>query len=307
MTWAAWGGAAVALALAAPAVPCWSQTRPASLTLTPASHDFGQASINALVNKEFAVAGAAAGDSVYLTITGPDMAHFEEMDFWCKVGPSGSPCRFSVTFRPLDVGRRAATLAARDGHGNRATAALRGEGMLAACKFSVVSCNYADLYSGWFSWSGTEISVTVNVIRGEAACTGSDGGNGRTGTILGKGLIGVEFVPDPVYHLAYRIVVACPTPHWPATADEPEIPSEPAELGSSYSEESYKQPVPRTALAFYSGLERTARPARGGSVSLASYPDLAGTLTTPGDAGSSGGQVAWQLRKCRAPDPGCPP
>ncbi len=68
----------------------------------------------------------------------------------------------------------------------------------------------------------------------------------RVGAILGDGLIAIEFEKDSAGRDVYRITGACPSPHFPATADAPARLSQPAELGSSYFEESYQQLLPRS-------------------------------------------------------------
>ena len=124
----------------------------------------------------------------------------------------------------------------------------------AGCRMEVVLCNYAHLYSGTFGWtiglsaSGSQEreQVEVNVVSGRAACQGtassSENGVTRTGRISGPGLIAVEFERD-ANRPVYRIIVACPTPDWPAGPNaEPATPSRPAELGHG-EQESYKQPA----------------------------------------------------------------
>ena len=92
-----------------------------------------------------------------------------------------------------------------------------------ACKMTVVSCNYAYLYSGQFSWSNTingsasqfHEQVTVGVKNGVADCVGTvketSNGQTTTGTIAGAGLFAVEFERDSANQLVYRITAACPT------------------------------------------------------------------------------------------------
>src|ERR1041385_5412411 len=86
-----------------------------------------------------------------------------------------------------------------------------------ACKMTVVSCNYAYLYSGQFSWENTlngpasqfHEQVTVGVNNGVANCVGTvretDNGQTRSGTVSGPGLFAVEFELDSANKLVYRI------------------------------------------------------------------------------------------------------
>ena len=105
------------------------------------------------------------------------------------------------------------------------------------CQMKVVSCNYAYLYSGRFSWTNAlngpasqfkeQVSVSVN--NGVADCLGTvhETSNGQTqnGTISGPGLFAVEFELDSANKLVYRITAACPT------AAGMGSPVQPAELG----------------------------------------------------------------------------
>ena len=133
------------------------------------------------------------------------------------------------------------------------------------CEPKVVPCNYAHLYRGSFSWQSTLLgpygqnhrTVTVNVINGRATCEGSEtdviiskvGDQTYTttevGTINGPGLIAVEFDQDSEDGLVYRVTGACPSPQWQASR---QMPSQPAELGSSYYEQSYNQPATETGM-----------------------------------------------------------
>lgn len=114
------------------------------------------------------------------------------------------------------------------------------------CEMKVVSCNYAQLYSGQFSWTNTlsapgsqfHEQVTVTVKNGVANCLGTvrstDQGQSTSGTISGPGLFAVEFERDSVDKLAYRITAACPT------AAGMGSPVQPAELGHN-DRETYQQ------------------------------------------------------------------
>jgi hypothetical protein len=117
-----------------------------------------------------------------------------------------------------------------------------------ACKMTVVSCNYAYLYSGQFSWENTlngpasqfHEQVTVGVNNGVANCQGTvretDNGQTRSGTVSGPGLFAVEFELDSTNKLVYRITAACPT------AAGMGSPVQKAELGH-HDYETYQQPA----------------------------------------------------------------
>ena len=133
------------------------------------------------------------------------------------------------------------------------------------CEPKVVPCNYAHLYRGSFSWQSTLLgpygqnrrTVTITVVNGQATCDGSEtdviiskvGDQTYTttevGTINGPGLIAVEFDQDSEDGLVYRVTGACPSPQWQASR---QMPSQPAELGSSYYEQSYNQPATETGM-----------------------------------------------------------
>lgn len=114
------------------------------------------------------------------------------------------------------------------------------------CQMKVVSCNYAYLYSGQFSWTNTikgpasqfYEQVTVGVKNGVADCLGTvrETSNGQTtaGTVSGPGLFAVEFERDSANKLVYRITAACPT------AAGMGSPVQRAELGH-HSLETYEQ------------------------------------------------------------------
>lgn len=114
------------------------------------------------------------------------------------------------------------------------------------CQMKVVSCNYAYLYSGQFSWTNTITAsasqfheqVTVSVKNGVADCLGTvretDNGQTTAGTVSGRGLFAVEFERDSANKLVYRITAACPTPAGMGS------PVQPAELGH-HDRETYQQ------------------------------------------------------------------
>jgi hypothetical protein len=124
------------------------------------------------------------------------------------------------------------------------------------CKFAVVPCNYAHLYSGTISWTESTNSsagsfnatVGVTVKDGVGVCTGSEtsvsisqfGRTSRTGTIGGKALVAVEFdfyeevsgsANQPNRPMGYKVTAACPSADYPATSDgSAATPATPAEL-----------------------------------------------------------------------------
>lgn len=253
----------------------------AAITITPASYDFGEAAVKGMAIARFRVAlpGSAAAAAAIRTsvafgtlttsLTGPNAADFYSDDgpivrvlvdpsapyANCISGSQGYVCTILVSFRPQSLGPKTATLVVTDSLGNRATAQLKGKGVAALCEMKVVFCNYAHLYTGSFRWrttlsgpasSHTE-TVDVQVIKGVATCNGaatdSENGQTTTGPITGTGLIAVEFERDDTYRLVYRITVACPSPAWPGTPDNPRgTPSRPAELGDN-EQKSYDQPA----------------------------------------------------------------
>lgn len=105
------------------------------------------------------------------------------------------------------------------------------------CQMKVVSCNYAYLYTGRFSWtislnapaSQFKEQVAVSVNNGVANCLGTvhETSNGQTqsGTVSGPGLFAVEFVLDSANNNVYRITAACPSVAGMGS------PVQPAELG----------------------------------------------------------------------------
>lgn len=153
------------------------------------------------------------------------------------------------------------------------------------CQMKVVSCNYAYLYSGQFSWTNTingaasqfYEQVTVGVKNGVANCLGTvretSNGQTTTGTISGPGLFAVEFERDSTNKLVYRITGACPT------AAGMGSPVQPAELGH-HDLETYLQRA--TAIA--------QKVLQGGS----NYP-APETDTVNGVTGTV--QVTWNIRR----------
>ena len=236
-----------------------------ALTLTPASHDFGDVGLKADVFFEFQVSVPTAtpqGTVLTPTITGPDAGDFsasapQEPLHDCQQGPQGFRCLVSAKFRPNSLGPKAAVLEVADNHGNRATAQLKGNGVNSICEMKVVFCNYGFRYSGTFAWTkalsgpfGQDSAwATVNVTNGSAVCTGGatsvGQGNSSRGTVMGKGLFAVEWLEDPMYPWVYQITAACPTANWPPGPNgEAGTPSRPAELGHN-DMTTFPQPDPR--------------------------------------------------------------
>jgi hypothetical protein len=247
---------ASALRLSLAGVIALSMTH-APITLTPGSHDFGDITVYGMSpGFDFRISlpsSTAFGNSLTVKLTGPDMPDFVlnaansinlgDPNSGCKLSPQGAVCTTNVDFRPRTLGPKLAQLLVSDAQGNQTYAVLKGKGIAAMCVYRVVPCNFAHLWGGVFTWTSvgtgpgsreTE-TVEVNVVAGNATCTGgatsSSQGKTRTGRIMGKALFAVELLKDPVYPWVYRITAACPSPNWPATEDEPETPSRPAELG----------------------------------------------------------------------------
>lgn len=220
-----------------------------TITVTPASHDWGDVAVNANVDKDFAVAGIANKDSALATVTGTDANQFimQGGNDRCEVDTAnGFQCSFSVTFWPKSIGPKTATLVVRDYHGSRVSVPLKGRGVQPVCESKVVLCNYAHLYKGIFSWndvlrgakSSTVIAVTANIDGLKVVCSGTqtitEEGVARVWTSNGSGLVAVEFKEDDTMRKVYNITVACPSP---GNAD---TPSERAELGH-FDQQSYEQ------------------------------------------------------------------
>jgi len=137
-------------------------------------------------------------------------------------------------------------LVVKDFRGGRATAALKGNGVRALCENKVVSCNYAHLYSGVFSWndglqgagSSTSIVMQADIDGLNVACNGTetirDEGGSHVLVSKGSGLVAVEFKVDDENRKVYNITVACPSP---GNSDKP---SQRAELGH-FDQQTYEQ------------------------------------------------------------------
>jgi len=213
----------------------------AAITITPASHDFGQVVVTGVMGQAFTLT-STAGDSMSVSLTGP-----HAVDFVISGGPQtlsctdegGVPvtsCDIDITFRPSALGVRTATLVVTNRRGQRATAALRGEGVKAGCQPMLVMCNYVNLYSGSIQIRSVdtvtttdhtvrnEEEINISVVNGVVTCSGLrqerevHGYKGKmdremkgTGPITGSGMLAIEFQLDegrPVYVLTY----ACPAP-----------------------------------------------------------------------------------------------
>ena len=226
----------------------------APIRITPGSQDFGKVMLGGSKVATFSVVPPVplAGDSVRVSVTGS--SEFQEI-----VQPTGRcagttvlySCQVLVQFSPTTLGVKTGSLAVSDSRGNSGTVPLRGEGADVFCTLTVVPCNYAHLYSGEFSWqivlrdpdTQTRTHVTVGVKNGVATCVGSidDTEVGRDpvhGTISGPGLIGVEYLPDPMHKIVYRVTVACPGPKYPG------LNSGPASLSDAQNTENQ----PATAI-----------------------------------------------------------
>lgn len=287
----------------------------AAVTVTPTQHDFGDVGVNGLATMLFsirippstdttdtmtiALAGADAVDFVirdlnYLDPTAPNPCHANLTPGTPNppLGWRGGSCLIAFDFRPRSLGPKQARGIIADSRGGQAVVSLRGKGVAALCEMKVVSCNYAHLYSGTFSWQSdlsgpwgqTRLSVTVTVINGVATCDGSetsvtinDGGRSTdVGSIQGDGLIAIEFETDSADRPVYRVTAACPSPQWPPALNRP---VQPAELGNSYFEESYQQPMPNPNSTLR-GMRRGAHP------DVDSVNGVTGTMT-----------VSWTLQR----------
>ena len=131
-----------------------------------------------------------------------------------------------------------------------------GDNGVQECKFAVVPCNYAHLYSGTISWNESinsstgsfNATVGVTVTNGVGVCSGSEtsvsisqfGRTSRTGTISGKALVAVEFdfyeevsgrASGANRPMGYKVTAACPSADYPATSDgSAATPATPAEF-----------------------------------------------------------------------------
>jgi hypothetical protein len=241
-----------------------------TVTVTPTSLDFGQVAIGGGTNaKSVDIRMAAPGpkDSVIAVLAGPDVADFRMSPSCQDPSLAAGPCSQQVWFQPSLQGPKVARLELTDTRGGRATVTLKGTGVSPVCTNKVVFCNYAHFYTGTFNWTSnltgpgasTSETISVDILHGVASCNGTVKstfqGRSRTGAVTGTGLVAVEFdndtLPngdrDPKAGTVYRITVACPSPDFKATADEPATPSRPAELGDFF-QQSYDQKIKAVGL-----------------------------------------------------------
>lgn len=284
----------------------------AAMTITPASHDYGDIAVSAVsINSPFDITllpGAAPGSKLTVTVAGADAGdfrlrsastiHVDSSNSGCANTPQRSVCSAKVEFRPRSLGPKLARLVVTDNHGNRAIAQLTGKGISAVCLHRVVPCNYSHFFSGVFSWkiglngpkSTYSENVEVIITNGVAVCNGAatqrEHGQSLTGAITGTGLIAVEFEADPIHTWVYKITAACPTPAWPATQDSEATPSQPAELGHN-EQNSEKQPAGGVGLTLQQAIAQLAR--LQGSITYPS-PD-----TDPLNGVSGSVTVSWSL------------
>lgn len=249
-----------------------------AVTVTPSQRDYGRTVLKGSSLQEFAVT-SAVGDAFDVSIVGPNAVDFtingpDRQS--ARIGPcvdtntgrTLATCRLDVDFRPQSAGTKTATLVVTTTRG-RATAALRGEAV-------------SGTYSGSFSWQSdlngpygqNKKAITVTVVNGQATCDGTETDvtiskldkvyvTTETGSIQGRGLIAITRESEDGKP-AYRIAVSCPSPAWPTSVNrpgEPARPSQPAEWGSSYAEETYLQPLPPPAAnGVLSGSRSVAHP-----------------------------------------------
>lgn len=296
-------------------------TTHAAITITPRSHDFGDIGVNGMSPTQtfqVSVPNPVLGNKLTNKIVGADARDFvlNSNDTTpvsdpnlCTQSSQGARCKAMVDFRPRSVGAKLARLEITDRFGNRATADLKGKGVAPTCIMRVVPCNYAHLWSGVFTWTSTTSgagetdteTVDVTVVNGVASCNGgvttSSQGITRTGKIQGTGLFAVEFMMDTdktikgkavlgVAYWVYRITAACPSVHLLATADEPELPSRPAEMGHG-EQSSDKQPMAATPMTLDQAISRL--PKLEGRISIPSSDPIngvTGNLT-----------VTWSLKR----------
>jgi hypothetical protein len=102
------------------------------ITVTPASHDFGQTLVGSSRAMQF-TASSTVGDSMVVGIIGPQAAAFTADKSFLKCADAqGIPtlnCPLVVTFSPASVGIKTATLVVTNGTGQRANVPLQGEGV----------------------------------------------------------------------------------------------------------------------------------------------------------------------------------
>ena len=188
---------------------CPSASAQSRFALSPGSHDFGTAALNATIVFDFQLSGVTAltAEGLQAALTGADAGDWYiqnvggQSGLGCGWPGRNDPTRtaagaapwpfpgacdpLTIIFRPKSVGQKSALLEVTDHLGNRVTAVLRGEGIKAGCQPVLVHCNYAGLYSGTIKFKSVDTTttddfkslqetvITVTVIGGKAQCSGS--------------------------------------------------------------------------------------------------------------------------------------
>lgn len=250
------GVLSLALLALAPARP----KLPAVLTITPSAHNFGKVPVSGLVQNAFAVSlpvGAGPGLTISASIGGPNPADFsvstsptilgQILGSQCNTSWRTGACFYVVEFSPQSLGVKTASLLVADSRGNAGTASLTGTGIARPsllCRPYLVSCNYADYYSGTYTARTVEsappgitniagrweTTVNISIVKGVATClvtqndweeeyTGSklDRRSTSQGTISGPGLFAIEFRgigPSMEYVLHFDCPSVSPTGTW---------------------------------------------------------------------------------------------
>lgn len=308
---------AVSFLALAPARP----NQPAPLTISPPTHNFGQVPVGGAAQNAFAVrpaAGTAPGGTVSASIGGANPGEFSVSVSPTILGNAlGSPCPGSwstgscfyvVDFRPKSVGAKTANLLVADGLGNVGTATLSGTGIAAptlTCRPYLVSCNWADHYSGTYSVTTVssatagvtsiagkwETIVNITIVKGVASClvTQDDWETEGTatslrsrstvnGTINGPGLFAIEFTKTRQGVLEYVMHFDCPSPllttnsidYISGTSSTGSIPSEPAEWRNA-SLAADPQPAGGIPMMFLQGSQKDyTNPAANNGVTVTS-------------------------------------
>ena len=220
--------------------------------IAPTSADFGKLSVGASVSRSFTltrgdtlrtIVSLGGANPTEFFIRGPENSmHRGEADtlYGCwdeRAGRSLPTCDVNVDFRPTALGIKAATLVVTDAHGQKATAALRGEAIVPVCKPVLVPCNWAIGYTGFIhihqvdSVSNSdrkakyETLVDINIDRGNVTCLGTRREFEQSlvddkpvdeltfdGKINGTGMAAIEFQPDASNKMTYVLTYACATP-----------------------------------------------------------------------------------------------
>ena len=229
------------------------------LTLTPTGADFGKLSVAAVVTRKFTLNRSDTLRTV-LSLEGPNAAEFVVAVGSVSPGVRSGPgpgeadtvygcwnssvqsarvttCGVSVDLRPASVGVKTATLVATDAHGQKVTAALRGEATAPACQPVLVPCNWTISYIGSIHihevdstinsdrTARYETNVDIDIDRGKVTCQGTRREFEQTlvdgkpvdelnfnGKIYGIGMAAIEFEPDANGKMTYTLTYACATP-----------------------------------------------------------------------------------------------